>query len=177
MDSTTRLFAYGSALVILMLLAVASTGFYSTLHNNREVKQRLSEQLAKIDLVNELSTIIQNRTRFTQSILLLENDTTGDKSRQDLAQLNGAYDATRQRLFPMLAPGEQKIMASIDGLNADVTRLNHQVASLLELGSRDEASKNCTTGGAPQNHTVTCPSGRAYPGATAGCTKIHSYGQ
>ena len=70
MHHPTRFLIYGFTIVILMMIALAFLAFHSTSSSNREVNLRVAHQLEKINLINELSTIIHNRTRFMQSMLL-----------------------------------------------------------------------------------------------------------
>ena len=68
MHHPTRLLVYGFAVVILMMVTLAFIAFYATSNSNSSVNQQVSLQLEKINLINELSTIIQNRTRFMQPL-------------------------------------------------------------------------------------------------------------
>ncbi|MBT8433155.1 MAG: diguanylate cyclase, partial [Gammaproteobacteria bacterium] len=137
----TRLLIYGFAIVILMMITLAVIAFYSTSSNNRDVTRQVSQQLEKINLINELSTIIQSRTRFMQSMLLHDEDFIEAESWPNFNRLSGAYTETRTRLVPLLAPREQEIMDAIDRLDRDINDLNRQVSVLFLNGSRDEASK------------------------------------
>jgi diguanylate cyclase (GGDEF)-like protein len=137
MHHPTRLLAYGFAIVIVMMIMLAFVAFQSTSNNNREVGRLLE----KISLVNELSNIINNRTRFMQSMLLRDEKFAQAESRPTFSRLSGAYSETRLRLMPMLVPREREIMQAIDRLDNDIVDLNRQVSVLFLNGSRDEASK------------------------------------
>jgi diguanylate cyclase (GGDEF)-like protein len=137
----TRFLSYGFTIVILMMITLAFFTFYSTSGSNREVNIRVAHQLEKINLIDELSTIIQNRTRFMQSMLLHDDDFIEDESWPNLNRLSSAYIETHDQLMPMLAPREQEIMAAIDRIERDISYLNRQVSVLFLNGSRDEASK------------------------------------
>ncbi len=141
MHHPTRFLVYGFAVIILMMITLAFIAFHSTSGGDREVSLRVTQQLEKIELINELSTIIQSRTRFMQSMLLREDSFIEDEAWPSFNRLSGAYDATRERLVPMLAPREREIMQAIDRLDGDITDLNRQVSVLFLNGSRDEASK------------------------------------
>jgi len=141
MHHPTRLLAYGFTIVILMMVSLAMIAFYSPTRNNQEVNLKVFRQLEKIGLINELSTIIQNRTRFLQSMLLHDEDSISAESWPDLKRLSGAYRETRLRLKPLLAPREQEIMQAIDRLDNDISDLNRQVSVLFLNGSRAEANK------------------------------------
>ncbi len=141
MHHPTRLLIYGFAIVILMMITLAVIAFYSTSSGNRDVTQQVSQQLEKINLINELSTIIQSRTRFMQSMLLHDEEFTEAESWPSFNRLAGAYTETRTRLVPLLAPREREIMDAIDRLDRDINDLNRQVSVLFLNGSRDEASK------------------------------------
>ena len=80
MHHPTRFLIYGFAIVILMMIALAFIALHSPIGNNREVNIQVTQQLEKINLVNELSTIIQNRTRFMQSMLLNDEKFIEDES-------------------------------------------------------------------------------------------------
>ncbi len=137
----TRFLIYGFSIIILMMIILAFIAFYSTSGSNREVNVQVAHQLDKINLINELSTVIHNRTRFMQSMLLHDDDPIEDDSWLNFNRLSGAYIETHDRLMPMLAPREREIMASIDRLDRDISDLNRQVSVLFLNGSRDEASK------------------------------------
>jgi len=137
----TRFLGYGFTIVILMMITLAFFTFYSTSGSNREVNIRVAHQLEKIDLIDELSTIIQNRTHFMQSMLLHDDDFVEDESWPNLNRLSSAYIETHDQLMPMLAPREREIMAAIDRIERDISYLNRQVSVLFLNGSRDEASK------------------------------------
>ena len=141
MHHPTRLLIYGFAIVILMMITLAVIAFYSTSGNNRDVTQQVSQQLDKINLINELSTIIQSRTRFMQSMLLHDEEFIEAESWPNFNRLAGAYTETRTRLVPLLAPREREIMDAIDRLDRDINDLNRQVSVLFLNGSREEASK------------------------------------
>lgn len=141
MHHPTRLLIYGFAVVILMMITLAFIAFQSHSAGNREVNFEVARQLEKINLINELSTIIQSRTRFMQSMLLNDEQFIEDESWPSFNRLSGAYKQTRERLVPMLAPREREIMQAIDRLDGDINDLNRQVSVLFLNGSRDEASK------------------------------------
>ncbi|MDH3762155.1 MAG: diguanylate cyclase [Gammaproteobacteria bacterium] len=141
MHHPTRLLIYGFAIVILMMITLAFLAFHSSSIDNRDVNVEVARQLQKIDLINELSTIIQSRTRFMQSMLLHDEQFIEDESWPSFNRLSGAYKETRDRLIPMLAPREREIMQAIDRLDSDINDLNRQVSVLFLNGSRDEASK------------------------------------
>ncbi|MCP4335871.1 MAG: GGDEF domain-containing protein [Gammaproteobacteria bacterium] len=141
MHHPTRLLTFGFATVILMMIALAFIGFQATQNNGERTNLLVAEQLDKINLVNELSTIIHGRTRFMQSMLLHDKDFIESESWPNFSRMRGAYSATRERLEPMLAPREREIMRAIDTLDGDIATLNRQVSVLFLNGSRNEASK------------------------------------
>jgi len=141
MHHPTRFLLLGFATVILMMIALAFIGFQATHDSRNGGNLQVAAQLEKINLVNELSTIIQNRTRFMQSMLLHDKDFIESESWPNFSRMRGAYSATRERLDPMLAPRERDIMHAIDTLDKDIGTLNRQVSVLFLNGSRDEASK------------------------------------
>ncbi len=141
MHHHTRLLIYGFGIIILMMISLAFLAFNSTTSNNRSVNTRVSQQLEKISLINELSTIIQSRTRFMQSMFLHEEEFIEDESWPNFNRLSGAYTETHARLLPMLAPREREIMQAIDSLDRDINDLNRQVSVLFLNGSRNEAGK------------------------------------
>jgi len=141
MHHPTRFLIYGFAIVILMMITLAFIAFHSTSSSNREVNLQVAHQLEKINLINELSSIIHDRTRFMQSMLLHDENFNEDDSWPNFNRLRGAYTETHDRLVPMLAPREREIMGAIDRLDRDINDLNRQVSVLFLNGSRDEASK------------------------------------
>ncbi len=124
-----------------MMITLALIAFNSTNGRKNDVNLKVSHQLEKISLINELSTIIQSRTRFMQSMLLRDAEFIIDEVRPGINRLSGSYDETRGRLVPMLSPREREIMQAIDRLDSDIDDLNRQVSVLFLNGSRDEASK------------------------------------
>lgn len=141
MHHPTRLLTLGFAIVILLMIALAYMGFQSINGNGPGGNQQVVEQLQKINLINELSTIVQNRTRFMQTMLLRDKEFIESESWPNFSRMSGAYAATRERLEPILAPREREIMRTIDELDRDIGDLNRQVSVLFLNGSRDEASK------------------------------------
>jgi diguanylate cyclase (GGDEF)-like protein len=141
MHHPTRFLIYGFTIVILMMIALAFIAFHSTSGSNREVNLQVAHQLEKINLINELSSIIHDRTRFMQSMLLHDENFNEDDSWTNFNRLRGAYIETHDRLVPMLAPREREIIGAIDRLDRDISDLNRQVSVLFLNGSRDEASK------------------------------------
>jgi len=141
MHHPTRLLISGFAVVILMMIMLSLIAFNSRGVGDRNVNIKVSKQLDKINLINELSTIIQDRTRFMQSMLLRDQVFIEDQSLPSFNRLSGAYEETRERLVPLLAPREREIMDAIDRLDSDINDLNRQVSVLFLNGSRDEASK------------------------------------
>ncbi len=136
----TRLLITGFAIVILLMVILALIAFQASSGNRDEINRQVAQQLDKINLINELSTIIHSRTRFMQSMLLHDEDFIEAEAWPNFNRLSGAYKETRERLTPLLAPREQEIMQAIDRLDRDIVDLNRQVSVLFLNGSRDEAS-------------------------------------
>ena len=141
MHHPTRLLTLGFAVVILMMIALAYIGIEYNDLPGTGVNRHVAEQMHKIDLINELSTIIQDRTRFMQSMLLRDKDFIESESWPNYSRLNGEWSAARERLDSMLAPREREIIKAIDHLDRDIAEFNHQVSVLFLNGSRDEANK------------------------------------
>ncbi len=136
----TRLLITGFAIVILLMVILALIAFQASSGNRDEINRQVVQQLDKINLINELSTIIHSRTRFMQAMLLHDEDFIEAEAWPNFNRLSGAYKETRERLTPLLAPREQEIMQAIDHLDRDIVDLNRQVSVLFLNGSRDEAS-------------------------------------
>ena len=141
MHHPTRFLILGFATVILMMIVLAFIGFQATQNGEKGANLLVANQLEKINLINELSTIIHSRTRFMQSMLLHDKDFIESESWPNFSRMRGAYSATRERLEPMLAPREREVIRAIDTLDKDIATLNRQVSVLFLNGSRDEASK------------------------------------
>ncbi len=141
MHYPTRLLVTGFAIVILLMAVIAYLTINTGSESSRVASQEIARQLDKINLVNELSTIIHDRTRFMQSMLLHDESAVAAESWPDFNRIDGAYRETRDRLLPLLAPREREIMEAIDRLDRDIADLNRQVSVLFLNGSRDEASK------------------------------------
>ncbi|MEM7563640.1 MAG: diguanylate cyclase [Pseudomonadota bacterium] len=141
MHHPTRILGLGFGIIIVMMISLGFLAFHTGINSGSDVTQRVATQLEKINLINELSSIIQRRTRFMQSMLLHDEPFEAEQDLPSFDQMEGAYRETRERLIPMLAPREQEIMQAIDRLDVDIARLNRQVSVLFLNGSRDEASK------------------------------------
>ncbi len=141
MHHPTRLLITGFAVVVLLMAGLVYLTFHADSEGSRDASREIARQLDKINLVNELSTIIHDRTRFMQSLLLHDDDRTAAATWPDFNRIEGAYRETRERLLPLLAPREREIMQAIDRLDGDIADLNRQVSVLFLNGSRDEASK------------------------------------
>ena len=139
MHHPTRLLTIGFGTVILLMIALAFTGFQSINGGSSRLNLKVAEQLQKINLINELSAIIQNRTHFMQSMLLSGKDFIESESWPAFSRMSGAYSATRERLGPLLAPSEYEVMKAIDNLDRDISDLNRHVSVLFLNGSRDAA--------------------------------------
>jgi diguanylate cyclase (GGDEF)-like protein len=122
------------------MIALSYMGFQSISGGGSRLNLQVAGQLQKINLINELSTIIQNRTRFMQSMLLRDKNFIESESWPTFSRMSGAYAATRERLQPMLTPREREVIYAIDRLDKDISDLNRQVSVLFLNGSRDEAS-------------------------------------
>ena len=140
MHHPTRLLTLGFTIVILMMIALSYMGFQSINDGGEQLNRQVAGQLQKINLINELSTLIQNRTRFMQSMLLRDNDFIESESWPNFSRMSGAYVATRERLEPLLMPREREVIKAIDQLNREIGDLNRQVSVLFLNGSRDEAN-------------------------------------
>jgi hypothetical protein len=128
MHHPTRLLTIGFAIIILLMIALSYMGFQSINGGGSKLNLQVAGQLQKINLINELSTIIQNRTRFFQSMLLRDKEFIESESWPTFSRMSGAYAATRERLEPMLAPREREVMRAIDHLDKDISDLNRQVS-------------------------------------------------
>ena len=140
MPNATRIFNIGIALVVAMVITLAYLSYLSYRSDGPGIDVQIERQIRKISLINELSSIIHDRTRFMQS-MLLDKEFVEHEALSNFSRMNGAYSATRKRLDSMLAPREQEIMRAIDHLNEDVRDLNRQVSLLFLDGSRDQASQ------------------------------------
>ena len=140
MHHPTRLLTIGFSIVILLMIALSYMGFQSINGGASRLNLQVAQQLQKINLISELSTIIQNRTRFMQSMLLSDKNFIKSESWPTFSRMSGAYAATRERLEPLLAPREREVIQAIDRLDKDINGLNRQVSVLFLNGSRDEAN-------------------------------------
>ncbi len=141
MHHPTRLLITGFAVVIVVMAGLVYLAFHAGSEGRRDAGREIARQLDKINLVNELSTLIHDRTRFMQSLLLHDDSAAAAEAWPDFNRIDGAYRETRERLLPLLAPREREIMQAIDRLDRDLADLNRQVSVLFLNGSRDEASK------------------------------------
>ena len=123
MQIPTRLFNIGIAVIVLMAATLAYLSYLSYRDNGPGLDRRIEQQIQKISLINEMSSITHDRTRFIQSMLLLDNEFIKSESWPNFSRMNGAYAATRERLGSMLTPREEEIMRAIDHLNEDVSDL------------------------------------------------------
>ena len=139
MHRSTRLLAFGFVVILMMMISLALIAFYYSSSSSNSVNLTVTRQLEKINLINELSTIIHNRTRYMQSMLLNEDESIDAQALSTFNRFNGTYDETRNRLLPLLAPRERDIMLAIDILDHDISELNQQVSILFMNGSRTRA--------------------------------------
>ena len=139
MYQSTRLLAYGFAIILMMMISLALIAFNYSNSNSDAVNFTFTRQLDKINLINELSNIVNNRTRYMQSLLLNENESVDSVSLPDFSRFHVSYDKTRARLLPLMTPRERDIMVAFDELDRDISYMNQQVSKLLINGSRTEA--------------------------------------
>ena len=125
----------------MMMISLALIAFYNNSSTSNTVSLTVNRQLEKIDLINELSTIVHNRTRYMQSLLLNQDEAIDAEALSNFNRFSGAYEETRERLIPLLAPRERDLMASIDELDHDISNLNQQVSVMLINGSRSDAGR------------------------------------
>jgi diguanylate cyclase (GGDEF)-like protein len=141
MYQSTRLLAFGFIVILMMMISLALIAFYNNSSTSNTVNLTVNRQLEKINLINELSTIVHNRTRYMQSLLLNEDESIDTEALPNFNRFSGAYEETRDRLMPLLALRERDMMASIDELDRDITDLNQQVSVMLINGSRSDAGR------------------------------------
>jgi diguanylate cyclase (GGDEF)-like protein len=122
-----------------MMISLALIAFYYSSSTSDSVSLTVTRKLEKINLINELSTVVHNRTRYMQSMLMNEDASVDARALSDFNRFNGTYDETRERLLPLLAPREREIMLTIDILDHEISELNQQVSVLFMNGSRTEA--------------------------------------
>ena len=139
MHHATKLLAFGFIVILMMMISLALIAFYYSSTTSDSVNLTVTRKLEKINLINELSTVIHNRTRYMQSMLMNEDASVDARALSDFNRFNGSYDETRERLLPLLAPREREIMLSIDILDHEISELNQQVSVLFMNGSRTEA--------------------------------------
>lgn len=139
MHHPTRHLTYGFIIILTMMVSLALIAFYYTNKSSDSVSSIVTAQLEKVSLINELSTIINNRTRFIQTMLLHQDRLTDSEAWSDINHYTGAYNETRRRLIPLLAPREKQLMQTIDKLDEDIAILNKQVSVLLLNDSQTEA--------------------------------------
>jgi diguanylate cyclase (GGDEF)-like protein len=139
MHHSTRLLAFGFIVILMMMISLALIAFYYNSSTSDSVNLTVTRKLEKINLINELSTVIHNRTRYMQSMLMNEDASVDARALSDFNRFNGSYDETRERLLPLLAPREREIMLTIDILDHEISELNQQVSVLFMNGSRTAA--------------------------------------
>jgi diguanylate cyclase (GGDEF)-like protein len=139
MHHSTRLLAFGFIVILMMMISLALIAFYYSSSTSDSVSLTVTRKLEKINLINELSTVVHNRTRYMQSMLMNEDASVDARALSDFNRFNGTYDETRDRLLPLLAPREREIMLTIDILDHEISELNQQVSVLFMNGSRTEA--------------------------------------
>ena len=95
MHHPTRLLTIGFATIILLMIALSFMGFQSIQGGGSNLNLQVAEQLQKINLINELSTITQNRTRFMQSMLLRDRDFIESESWPTFSRMSGLCSHAR----------------------------------------------------------------------------------
>jgi len=150
MHHSTRLLAFGFIVILMMMISLALIAFYYSSSTSDSVNLTVTRKLEKINLINELSTVVHNRTRYMQSMLMNEDASVDARALSDFSRFNGNYDETRERLMPLLAPREREIMLTIDILDHEISELNQQVSVLFMNGSRTEAGNILLSGVLPK---------------------------
>jgi diguanylate cyclase (GGDEF)-like protein len=139
MNHSTRLLAYGFIVILMMMISLAIISIYYSKNASSSVNLAVIQQLEKINLINELSTTVHNRTQFTQSMLIESDSLSNPQTGSEFSRFTNAYVETRHRLLPLLIPREKEAMLTIDRLDQDIAHLNKQVSILLANGNRSEA--------------------------------------
>ena len=140
MNHSTRLLTYGFIVILIMMISLAIISFYYSNNSTSSVNLAVIHQLEKINLINELSTIVHNRTQFTQSMLLDNDSLSNPQAGSEFNRFTNTYVENRHRLLPLLTSREKVVMLTIDRLDQDIAHLNKQISILLADGNRSEAS-------------------------------------
>ena len=154
MYQSTRLLAYGFVIILMMMISLALIAFKYSNNTSDTVNFTFTRQIDKINLINELSNIVNNRTRYMQSLLLKEYESVNTQSLPDFSRFNGSYEETRSRLLPLLTPREREIMLKLDDLDRDISDMNQQISILLVNGSRTEAGNLLLTNILPKTAPI-----------------------
>jgi len=139
MNHSTRLLAYGFIVILMMMISLAVISFHYSTNSSSSVNLTVIHQMEKINLITELSTIVHNRTQFTQSMLLDNNKLGNPQSGSDFNRFTKDYVETQHRLLPLLTSREKEVMLTIDRLDQDIAHLNKQISIALADHSRAEA--------------------------------------
>ena len=139
MNHSTRLLAYGFIVILIMMISLAAISLHYSNNSASSVNLTIIHQLEKISLINELSTMVHNRSQFTQSLLLDNDGLSNSQTSSEFNLFTSAYVEFRHRLLPLLTPAENEIMLTIDLIDQDITHLNKQISMLLLDSNRTEA--------------------------------------
>ena len=141
MPHPLRLLIFSSSITLLIVVSFAIVAYNASNNENREIVPKITLNLEKISLINELSTITQSQVGMIHAVFLEGREQFSDNSWLKFSQLKGRFTRTKDRLQPLLSLQELEIMSRIDQMNNEMIEFNHQVSLLLLNGSRNQAQE------------------------------------
>jgi len=141
MHHPIRIFVYGFIIILTMMIALALFAFHFNHNTDTSASQAVTNQLEKINLTQELYTVISSRTQFVQSMLLQPEGKLKQDEWQKYSQFEESYLAVRKRMTPLLSAKESDYMMKFDRLNKQISEYSQQLSVLFINGSRKEATQ------------------------------------
>lgn len=141
MHHPTRLLTYGFIIILTMMAFLVFTANPSDPDSSQLVGHAVTRHLEKVILINEISSNIHNRMRFTQSILLDKNALNSNTVWNDFKQFTTSYQVKYKQLVEISSASEIEAIMAIDPPLLEFTSLNRQALISYLNGRREQANK------------------------------------
>ncbi|MCP4186243.1 MAG: GGDEF domain-containing protein [Gammaproteobacteria bacterium] len=141
MHNPVRIFVYGLATLLVLMSVLAIFTYLISNGSITSTNLAVASQLEKINLTQALSTVINNRTRFIQLMLLQEENLANTEEWLSYNRFEAEYGDIREKMTPFIDGKETQTMLVIDKHNQEISELVQQVSVLFLNGSRREATE------------------------------------
>jgi len=141
MQSPIRIFTYGFITILLLMIVLALFALQVGNGDTTGANLAVSGQLEKINLTQQLSKVVYNRTQYIQSMLLQDVSSIKTSELESYDAFNVEYKKIHEEMISLVSGQEREDLLEVDRLNDEISELNQQVSVLFLNGSRKEATQ------------------------------------